>query len=208
MLNLRRERRGFTLVEAFITTAIASLFMATAFTFLNATRRASEFNDAPLKAEEYANVATDKIVSELRLGNPLTVVPATGNYIQFQVPMRENNGEFMYEPDPIDNAKLNPNLLLVWGCGGSDQSKVNGFIKYEVDLGKNSLVRVELDESGGVIRSDDVASNIVGASFIKSGENENTTIQVSITAQVSGTYGAVSHTVTTKVKLRNCPPTY
>lgn len=209
MLNLR-NKKGFTLAEAFITSAIVGLFLAAAFTFLNTTHRANQVNDTQLRVEEYAKAAMDRIMNELRIANPETVLTANalglnateanpGSHINFQIPVGVYDNNLVFDDDDDDGDGYTDEL--VWGTN----TTVGDGVAFYVDGGSSQLLRAEVDPDGSGV-SVPIASHITAVSFTKLGTIPNVLVIVSVTSRVDSPSGAVEHTLQSQVRLRNYPP--
>jgi len=207
-----RNKKGFTLAEAFITSAIVGLFLAAAFAFLNTTQRANQVNDTQLRAEEYAKAAMDRILTELRIANPETVLaanalglnateinPGSGSCINFQIPVGIYDNNLVFDDNDDDGDGYTDEL--VWGTNATAGNSV----AFYVDGGSSQLLRAEVDKDGSGV-SVPVASHIDAVSFTKVGTIPNVLIMVSVTSRVDGPSGPVIHTLQSQVRLRNYPP--
>ena len=217
MKKLCQRRKGFTLVEALIASALFLIVATAAYSILSSGRTTWFDTDASIELQQNLRLTLEKMTRELHESGfnkngvwQVAITVGTGvngsDILRFSMPVIchsgdsviDSNGDVAYWGAP-----------LTWGCTSSGCMDADNdcatvdykYIEYSLD-NTNQLLRKVLDNNSLALRLDLIARNIVDFRVTNSADRKVVTLQ--LTAQrKSGTGRTLITPVSMDVKLRN-----
>ena len=198
--SFRTGVTGFTFIELLVVIGIFSSIFAATFVLLTTSRSSAGVNEAKVQTKEYAQIAMERMVRELRLSRidrvciansigwaPTGTEPNPGSVINFQIPV-----------GIYGTLSLTGNNALQWGSADN----VGYYLAYSIDANSNLLRNTYTAPNGFGLTSRVIAPHISTIRFSRASISSGL-IHIEITARVQTSFGPITQTLSTDVRLRN-----